>query len=97
MGHYTMEEVKNTLKMFAKEISPGHDGWTLEFYLHFFDLFGHEISEAVEETPRQGNIHEVLNSTYPTLIPKKDQPNSFIDFPSVIYYTKLSQNSLHGD
>ena len=32
----TLEEVKNTLNMFAKDKIPGPDGWTVELYLHFF-------------------------------------------------------------
>ena len=59
------------MKLFAKEKNLGPDGWTMEFYLHFFDLFGEEIFDTVEETRRQGKIHEVLNSTFLTLIPKK--------------------------
>ena len=45
-----MDEVKNILMMFAKNKSPGHDGWTVELYPHFFELFGREITEMVDES-----------------------------------------------
>ena len=74
------------MKLFAKEKNLGPDGWTMEFYLDFFDLFGEDISDAVEETRRQGKIHEVLNSTFLTLIPKKDRPDTFNDFHPISLY-----------
>ena len=43
----TKAEVKETLRLFVKDKSPGLDGWTVEFYSHFFDLLGQEITEAV--------------------------------------------------
>eukprot|EP00253_Pinus_taeda_P030096 PITA_30096 len=36
----TMEELESTLKWFKKDKSPGPDGWTIEFYLAFYDLLG---------------------------------------------------------
>ena len=76
----SMTEVKNTLKLFAKDKSPCPDGWMLGFFGHLFDLFGQEIYDAVEETRVQGKINEVLNSTYLTRIPKKNCPDTFNDF-----------------
>ena len=75
-----MLEVKNTLNLFTKDKIPGPDGWMVEFYWHLFDILGHEITDAVEETQTQKKINEVLNSTYLTRIPKKDRPDSFNDF-----------------
>ena len=75
--------------MFAKEKIFSLDGWMEEFYLHFIYLFGKEIAEAVEETRRHGKIHEVLNSTYLTFIPKRDRPDTFSDFQPVSLYDLL--------
>lgn len=33
----TMDESKEVMNSFAKDESPGLDGWTMEFYLDFFD------------------------------------------------------------
>ena len=46
----TIKEVETTLKNFAKDKSPGPDGWTVEFFLHFFDMLGLELVEAIEYT-----------------------------------------------
>ena len=45
----TMEEIHSTLKAFDLSKSPGPDGWTVEFFLHFFDLLGPEILVMVED------------------------------------------------
>jgi hypothetical protein len=33
----TLQEIQAALKSFSKDKSPGPDGWTVEFYLHFFE------------------------------------------------------------
>jgi hypothetical protein len=44
------------LKSFSKDKSPGPDGWTVEFYLHFFDLLGLDLQELVEDSRLHGKI-----------------------------------------
>lgn len=41
---------------------------------------GQEITEAVEESRTQRKVGDVLNSTYLTLIPKKDHADTFNDY-----------------
>jgi hypothetical protein len=48
----SVEEIKLVLKSFSKDKSPGPDGWTVEFFLSFFDLIGNDVLEAVEESRR---------------------------------------------
>jgi hypothetical protein len=36
----TLQEVIDALKSFSTDKSLGPDGWTVEFYIHFFDLVG---------------------------------------------------------
>lgn len=36
----TTGELESTLKWFKKDKSPGPDGWTIEFYVAFYDLLG---------------------------------------------------------
>lgn len=33
-------EIEDALKLFAKEKSPGPDGWSVELFIHFFDVMG---------------------------------------------------------
>jgi hypothetical protein len=46
----TLQELQIALKSFSLDKSPGPDGWTVEFYLHFFDLVGTELLELVEDS-----------------------------------------------
>lgn len=75
-----LEEVEKTLELFAKEKSPGPDGWTVELFLHFFDMMGDEILQMVEYTREQGHVSGALNATFITLIPKVSDPKTFGDF-----------------
>ena len=86
MEEVTEGELKEVLQSFQKDKSLGSDGWMMEFYMHFFELFGIEISEVVNKSRMQGKIHEVLNYTYLTLIPKKDRLDTFNDFCNAPYF-----------
>jgi len=39
----TKEEIWKALNTFIKDKSPGPDGWTVEFYLHFFDMISDDL------------------------------------------------------
>ena len=73
----TLDEIHSTLKVFKLSKSPGPDGWTVEFFLHFFDLMGPELLALVEESRLKGYVCGSLNSTFVALIPKSDKPSSF--------------------
>ena len=66
------EEVKATLAQFSKHKSPDPDGCPTEFFLHFFDLMGEEITLLINESRRLGSIPGSLNATFLVLMPKKD-------------------------
>eukprot|EP00253_Pinus_taeda_P031908 PITA_31908 len=76
----TMAELEATLKWFKKDKIPGPDGWTIEFYLAFFDLLGNDLLQIVEESRRRGRISSAIKSTFIALIPKSNAPNTFDDF-----------------
>jgi len=73
-------EVEEVLKNFKKDKSHSPNGWTVEFYLHFFDLLGEEILEMIKETRTLGLVLGALNTTFLALIPKVDKVESFKDF-----------------
>jgi hypothetical protein len=75
-----LSEIKQILSTLKKEKSPGPDGWTSEFFLHFFDLVGPDLLSMVEDVRKKGKISRSLNSTFLVLIPKTDLPSSFNDF-----------------
>eukprot|EP00253_Pinus_taeda_P031667 PITA_31667 len=74
------EEVEAAMKNMAKDKIPGLDGWTIELFLHFFDLIGSKITDVVEESRLKGEIYRPFNSTFIALIPKKDEPENLEDF-----------------
>ena len=76
----TLNEIEHSLKSFKKDRSLGPDGWPVEFYLFFFDLLGPTLARMVDSTRITGHIPSSLNSTFITLIPKKDKPRGFADF-----------------
>eukprot|EP00253_Pinus_taeda_P027374 PITA_27374 len=74
------EESLSTLKWFKKDKSPGLDGWTIEFYLAFFEQIGQVLLSVIEECRISGSLYHAINSTFIALIPKSDSPSSFDDF-----------------
>jgi hypothetical protein len=70
----TLQEVKDILLSFSTDKSPGPDGWTVEFFLHYFDLVGVELLDLVEDSRLRGKVTGSLNSTYLTLILKENNP-----------------------
>jgi len=80
MGEVSEMELSVVMNSFQKDKSPGPDGWPIEFFLGFHDLFGGELLAVVEESRRAGFMHGPTNSTFIALIPKKDSPDHFDDF-----------------
>jgi hypothetical protein len=80
-----LEEIKKVLEGFSKDKSLGLDGWTVEFFLNFFELVGEDILEAVEESRRKGSVSGALNSMFITLIPKCDKPADFLIIDRFLY------------
>lgn len=76
----TLEELEATLKWFKKDKSPRPDGWSIEFYLAFFDIIGEDLLKVVEDTRIIGNIVSSITSTYIALIPKTDNLVSYEEY-----------------
>ena len=76
----TLSKIESALHSFKKDRSPGPNGWPVEFYIHFFDLLGDELLFAVDYSRVSSCIPPSLNSTFLALIPKKENPLTFVDF-----------------
>lgn len=76
----SLEEIKDILHDFDNDKSLGPDGWTIEFFTHFFDLVGSELREAVEDIRIKIKLPKDLNATFISLILKKDRPKYFNDY-----------------
>eukprot|EP00253_Pinus_taeda_P024864 PITA_24864 len=73
----TEDELLAAMKASKNDRSSGPDGWPIEFFLHFFDLFKADLLEA---SRKSGNIHSALSSTLIALIPKKGDSASFLNY-----------------
>jgi hypothetical protein len=69
-----------TLKGFKGSKIPSPDGWTVEFFLAFFDILGNDLVDMVEESRKKGWVSGALNATFLALIPKCDNPYYFGGF-----------------
>eukprot|EP00253_Pinus_taeda_P032108 PITA_32108 len=76
----TLDELEASLKWFSKDKSPGLVGWTIEFYLSFFEVIGSDLLSVFEESQTSGRLEAAITSTFIALIPKTDKPTSFDDF-----------------
>jgi len=76
----TLHEILVALKSFSKDKIPGPDSWTVEFYLHFFDLVGPDLLELVENTRLSGKVAGAMTLTLFTLIPKASSTTTFGDY-----------------
>jgi hypothetical protein len=76
----SLPELKLILLHFNKERSPGPDGWTTEFFSHFFELVGPDLLLMVEDIRTKGKIFRNINSTFLVLIPKENNVASFNDY-----------------
>jgi hypothetical protein len=86
MEKVTLEELKDVMNSFQKDKSPGPYGWTIEFFLGFFDTIGQDILSLFEETRLTGQMPLSSNSTFISLIPKKDNPDILDDFRPISLY-----------
>ena len=81
--------------------SPGSDGFTVNFFHHFWEMIKIDVWNIVEQSWVFGRILPALNAIFLTLIPKNegvDLPNKFhpISLCNVIYkiITKVMANRL---
>lgn len=56
MGTVTKGEVEGILRSMQKDKISGLDGWTVEFFQHFFETTRDEITRVVEESRVKGSI-----------------------------------------
>ena len=80
MEPVTKEEVEDILKEMLNDKSPGPDGWTVEFFQHFFKFLREHLVGLVEESRCTGTIYQPFNATFLALIPKTDHHATFDDF-----------------
>ena len=71
-GLLTYEECKKVLETFQKDKSPREDGFTVEFYQFFFELFGHHLIASFNEAYEANELTISQRRGVITLIPKEE-------------------------
>ena len=71
-GLLTYEECKESLDTFSPGKSPGEDGFTVEFYLTFFDLIGEDLVNSLNSAYQNGELSISQRRGVISLIPKED-------------------------
>ena len=89
LSEITLSEVEEALKGFKKDKSPGPDGWSVEFFLWFFNLVGLELLRVVEQSRIEGEVINSINATFITLIPTCEKPLTFADFRPISLYNLI--------
>lgn len=65
------------------------DGWTVEFYLDFFDLDGGDILRVVEEVRINGKVSSVIEFNFLVLIHKYSKLQSFNDYMPISLFNLI--------
>ncbi|XP_021991414.1 uncharacterized protein LOC110888182 [Helianthus annuus] len=76
----TREEVKAAMFSIGENKAPGPDGFTSAFFKHSWDIVGDEVTNAILDFFQNGKLLKQVNHTILALVPKKDTPNSVIDY-----------------
>ena len=67
-----MEECRQILKTFSNGKSPGEDGFTVEFYVQFFEFFAPDLLASLNAAYLHGEMPVSQRRGVITLIPKDD-------------------------
>ena len=71
-GELTVEECRQILKTFSNGKSPGEDGFTVEFYVQFFELLAPDMLASLNAAYLHGEMSVSQRRGVITLIPKDD-------------------------
>ena len=73
----TEEDLDKIVHSFLNCKSPRPDVFTLDLFLGFYHMLKGDILKVVRESQRTGKVLGEMNATFITLIPKKDNLESF--------------------
>ena len=71
-GELTVEECRQILKTFSNGKSPGEDGFTVEFYVQFFEFLAPDLLASLNAAYLHGEMSVSQRRGVITLIPKDD-------------------------
>ena len=71
-GKLSVDECRQILKTFSNGKSPGEDGFTVEFYVQFFELLVPDLLKSLHAAYFHGEMSVSQRRGVITLIPKDD-------------------------
>ena len=74
----TLEECYNVLKNMKNNKSPGSDGFTVEFYRHFWNELKHPMIRSFQDTFESGMLSESQRLGIITCLPKPGKPKEYM-------------------
>ena len=77
---FQVEEVDQALKQMAPLTAPGRDGMSPIFYKTYWHIVSKDVTTMVLNALNSGVVHESLNPTFISLIPKIKNPKKVSDF-----------------
>ncbi|XP_040996130.1 uncharacterized protein LOC121242318 [Juglans microcarpa x Juglans regia] len=77
---FTNEEVLVALKQMSPFKAPGPDGFSAGFFLDHWGIVGMEVTQAVLDFLKNGEMPTSLNHTIIALVPKVNSPSSMNEF-----------------
>jgi len=96
-------ELEKVVFNMEKGKAPGLDGFPIEFFQELWEIIKFDLLEVVQESHRNKQMLKSLNSTFLTLIPKKEEANRLDQFRPIalcnVFYkviTKLQRGSNHS-
>ncbi|KAL0013129.1 hypothetical protein SO802_000198 [Lithocarpus litseifolius] len=78
--NFQAEEVNQALKQMAPLTAPGPDGMSPIFYKTYWHIVGKDVTTMVLNALNSGVVHESLNPTFISLIPKIKNPKRVSNF-----------------
>lgn len=81
--HVLLGEMEAYLKFFKRDKILGLKGWTMEFYITFFELIGPSLLLVIEDCILSSRMYERLKLTFLALIPKADNPIYFDQYQPI--------------
>ena len=75
----TNQECFEILKLCAKDKCPGSDGFTVEFYLHFWPMLGEEMVQSFNHALTHGHLNITQRQGIIKVVPKKRKNKLYLE------------------
>ena len=84
-SEFTTKEVHQALKQMAPTTAPSPNGMSPIFYKSFWKIVGDDVTKIVLNALNTGVVHDSLNATFISLIPKIKNPKRVSDFRPISF------------